>query len=297
MASIKTWGDVWKPAVPPPSAAQPPYKLTPCWEPLRSGEEKVRKRKGGRRGKGGRGGWAEASSQSLELWLWEKTVTLSSQNPLDRGGILSLVPLGLEKAIEGYFLRSEAEKEWVGRERERNKRGEKDDLRRLSEFCGMWDGKWAGGKGQPKATKTQSKNKHKHGPPRQASVPPIHTAISTTKTSERHLRRLWVTVRDTQSKASAKEVLLIKHLDILMSRLLHTQPFPPSKPHRTNSYQSGVGRQRRNSVIERESTKREKAFRGSCVRGPRLDLGQAGVSSSVSIALFTETLGLRRIDL
>lgn len=31
--------------------------------------------------------------------------------PLDQGGILSLTPLGLEKAIEGYFLGSRAKKE------------------------------------------------------------------------------------------------------------------------------------------------------------------------------------------
>lgn len=36
--------------------------------------------------------------------------TLPSEEPSDRRGILSLSPLGLEEAAEGYFPRSEAKK-------------------------------------------------------------------------------------------------------------------------------------------------------------------------------------------
>ncbi len=155
MASVETWGGFWQLAVPAPSAQQPPSKLSHLVENHSDlAKRKLeRGREGRRSGKGGRGGWAEVSSQSLELWLWEKSVTLSSQNPLDRGGILSLVPLGLEKAIEGYFLRSEAKKERVGRKRR---------VKRLSEFAGSRMGNEQEERNNPKRQKHKATTKHKH---------------------------------------------------------------------------------------------------------------------------------------
>lgn len=129
MASVKMWRGFWQlvAASLTSSAPLPPHKLSHLVENCSSlAKRKVDRGKGGWRGKGRGGGWAEASSQSLELWLWEKTVTLSSHNSLDRGGILSLGPLGLEKAIEGYFLRREAKIEWVwGGWRKNKERGER----------------------------------------------------------------------------------------------------------------------------------------------------------------------------
>lgn len=77
---------------------------------------------GGREGRKGR---AEASSQSPELWQWEKTVTLSSQKPPPKTeeGFLSLGPLGLQKARQGYFLRRK--KRCFERVNKKKKRGER----------------------------------------------------------------------------------------------------------------------------------------------------------------------------
>lgn len=81
--------------------------------------------------------------------------------PLDRGGILSLSPLGLGKVIEGYCLRSRAKKKSEGRKREREKeRGKRGGL---GEFLSLPDPGWemniTVGKEQPKATQAQSNNK------------------------------------------------------------------------------------------------------------------------------------------
>lgn len=107
MENIETWHFVsWQ-----------SYRSQPLYKHLVENHSDLAMRKSE---KGREGGGAEFSSQSLELWLWENTVTLSSQNPLGRGGILSLGPLGLEKAIEGYFLRSQVR----GSEGKKKNRGE-----------------------------------------------------------------------------------------------------------------------------------------------------------------------------
>lgn len=106
------------------------------------------------------------------------TVTLASQNPLDRGGILSLSPLGLEKAIEGYFLRSEAKRKRVGRKRKKKKEvGEET----FFEFAGSRMANEQEDRIQPKATKTKQQQNTNAAHLGNPSVPPFHTAISTTK--------------------------------------------------------------------------------------------------------------------
>lgn len=67
--------------------------------------------------------------------------TLPSEEPSDRRGILSLSPLGLEEAAEGYFLRSEAKKGGSGESRgkkegEREREGgQRKMLESLQSFC------------------------------------------------------------------------------------------------------------------------------------------------------------------
>lgn len=90
--------------------------LTPCWEPCCL----VEGWRGVRRGEG----WAEASSQSPELWQREKTVTMSSQKPpKTEEGTLSLVRWDCRRQHKVISMRREAKMLWAGKCKKRGERG------------------------------------------------------------------------------------------------------------------------------------------------------------------------------
>lgn len=61
---------------------------------------------------------------------------LPSEEPSDRRGILSLSPLGLEEATEGYFLRSEAKKGGSRESRGKEARERTEvDIGEFESFC------------------------------------------------------------------------------------------------------------------------------------------------------------------
>lgn len=266
MATMKTWGRFWQLAVSPPSAPQPPSKLSHLVE-NRSDLAKrklERGREGRNGGKGGRGGWAEASSQSLELWLWEKTVTLSSQSPLDQGGILSLCPLGLEKATEGYFLRSEAKEERVGRTR-KEKKGERGGWRDFLSlrYPGWKMNRREGTTQSDKNTKQQQNTNttHRGNPPSHLFTP----RFPQQKQSTLRLRRLWVTVRATQSKDTERSTVhkTFRHFNVL----------PPSYTafslvKATQNKQLSKGSWEAKAQLNGRAQREKKAFKETRVQGP-----------------------------
>lgn len=237
----------------------------PIWQRESLKEEE---REGGKKGEGG---WAEASSQSLELWLWEKTFTLSSEKPSDRGGILSLSPLGLEKAAEGYFPRSAAKRERAGeRGKKHTVRGDRGRYGEFWSFVGsrMWDK--LEGRNYPKAAKPQNNNKTQTQP---TAVTPCPTFSycdfhnkNTGAASEAppgHNQRYTVQV-------SEKETQYLKHLGALMSWIIPAQLFPAVGA--AQNKQLSKGRRRAKGAAswlnERTGKKREKTFKEAWVRGP-----------------------------
>lgn len=167
--------------------------ITPCWEFLLSDKEKVWERKKGE-GRGREDGqrlphraWSSDCEKRLFFFF-----TLPSEEPSDRRGILSLSPLGLEEAAEGYFPRSEAKKGvGVGMELAEEKGmkcTERGDRGRCWRVCRVFVGSsmWSTleGRNDPEQQKKNTKQQQNTNtaPCSNPPVPPFHTVISTTKT-------------------------------------------------------------------------------------------------------------------